>query len=636
MKKNPIIYIHYGYSKYLPYIFKCAKISNPDTDVILLGDPSNKKVAEDCGLIHFSLKDFDFGEDLKTFDRVYELIATSHFDAYKHGEDWNKFVFRKWFILYNFLTKQGIERFWHFDSDNPILSDLSKLEHKFLHLDCTVQCHGHCFKGFFTNSKIIDLYVKKINEVFLRKSYIEQFKASIANQSGPASFNEMTVYEIFAREKKFNSRRLDDIIDDSTFGDIISRSNGMKMEKLPLGEDVQITHLNFDGRFFCIEEASGKLIHMHILNLSWMPIYIYDAVFKHLKKNHKKPKQPFSARTKTLAQISVPLKQKLKFLRKRIKSVLKGKKYDLTRPVEGGVNVGFETNPELYSDYKACLEFLRNIKNSDYSYPKEKVKFHIYTEIKTAKELMAIKSYLATQNLEKTELIVWSDYDISDNILIQPYKKYITLKVYNPMHEAVGTPLEGNKKLKLKDGLYYLQSDLARILLLYKYGGVWYDMDVILLRDFKPILKQEYMYQWGGETDFEKQGACATVIAGKTKSEFMTYLMKELMRTKAKANSVCWGKKMFARIYRKYSFNILPCGFFNTEWCMGGEKNNYLGSEIESRWFFNPLNNDQHLFLEAFAWHWHNSSKKKFNVFPGSKFDLLEKFIDKKLQERGI
>lgn len=299
------------------------------------------------------------------------------------------------------------------------------------------------------------------------------------------------------------------------------------------------------------------------------------------------------------------------------------------------ININFEKHPDLYHDYEACLEFLKGIKYSDYEYPLERTKFHIYSEIKSEKELVAIKSYLATQNLDKTELVVWSDYDISDNPLIQSYKKYVTFNVYNPEIEALGTPLKKNKKLKMKDDLYYLQSDLARILLLYKYGGVWYDMDVILLRDFKPLLDQEYMYAWGSQTDFANQGACATVIAGKARSEFMTKLVKKLLKTKAKPGSVCWGKTMFAKVYKKFKFNIMPCAFFNIEWCIN-RKYNSLGNEIESRWFFNPLNNDDHLFLDSFAWHWHNSSKKNFKITNGSKFDLLEKFINNKLIERGI
>ena len=93
MTNSPIIFIHYGYSKYLSYVFECAKISNPDAEIILIGDDANKKVAQN------QLEDFDFGEKLKLFDQVYKLIATPHFDVFKHGKDWNEFVFHKWFIL---------------------------------------------------------------------------------------------------------------------------------------------------------------------------------------------------------------------------------------------------------------------------------------------------------------------------------------------------------------------------------------------------------------------------------------------------------------------------------------------------------------------------------------------------------
>jgi len=295
------------------------------------------------------------------------------------------------------------------------------------------------------------------------------------------------------------------------------------------------------------------------------------------------------------------------------------------------ININYEKNPELYEDYEECINFLRNIKDEDFKYPHERVKFHVYTEIKTAKELMVIKSYLATQNLDKTEMIVWSDYDISNNKLIQPYKDMVTFKVYNPEEEAVGTPLEGDQKLSTKDRKYYLQSDLARILLLYKYGGVWCDMDVILLRDFKPILDQEYMYMWGSEVDFSNQGACATVLSGKGKSKFMTELLQELLNTPPSPETTCWGKDMFAKLYRRYKYDIMPASFFNIEWCIN-KKHPGLGDHIESQFFLNPLENMEHLFLDSFGWHWHNSSKKDFDIVSGSKFDLLVKIIDSKLE----
>jgi len=40
--------------------------------------------------------------------------------------------------------------------------------------------------------------------------------------------------------------------------------------------------------------------------------------------------------------------------------------------------------------------------------------------------------------------------------------------------------------------------------------------------------------------------------------------------------------------------------------------------------------------LDAFAWHWHNSSNKDREIQVGSKFDLLRKRTEQLLKEKGI
>ena len=67
------------------------------------------------------------------------------------------------------------------------------------------------------------------------------------------------------------------------------------------------------------------------------------------------------------------------------------------------IDITLEKNPELYVDYLKGLEFLSKIKNEDYEYPEEKVNFHIYTEVNNDKQLECIKSFIATQNLEKNQ-----------------------------------------------------------------------------------------------------------------------------------------------------------------------------------------------------------------------------------------
>ena len=302
------------------------------------------------------------------------------------------------------------------------------------------------------------------------------------------------------------------------------------------------------------------------------------------------------------------------------------------------INLSQDTHPDLYVDYRRGIEFLKTIKDEDYSYPDQVTNFHVYTEFRNPKELMVLKSYLATQDLEKTKLIIWSDYDISDHPAVQPYKGLdcLDFRIYDPYEEAKGTPVEGVGQLAANDTKYYLKSDFLRILAGYKYGGVWVDMDIVFLRDFKPILDQEYMYQWGGETDFATQGACATVLSLFKESEFATELLSELTKMPIIPDSTIWGKDMFAQLWRRYpKFTIFPSTFFNTEWLVSKvdkDKSNRLDRSM----FDTPLEDPCDLFEEAFAWHWHNSSNKNKEVVVGSKFNLLEKMIEDKLRTKDI
>ena len=145
------------------------------------------------------------------------------------------------------------------------------------------------------------------------------------------------------------------------------------------------------------------------------------------------------------------------------------------------LNLSIENNPSLYTDYREGLTYLGFLDDKDYDYPKEVVPFHVYSEFKTPKELVALKSYLATQNLEKTKLIVWSDYDISDQENIQPYKDLADFKVYNSRELSKETPLE-NSELHFSlnyDQNHWMHSGIMRFLALYKFGGVYVDMDTI-------------------------------------------------------------------------------------------------------------------------------------------------------------
>jgi len=51
----------------------------------------------------------------------------------------------------------------------------------------------------------------------------------------------------------------------------------------------------------------------------------------------------------------------------------------------------------------------------------------------------------------------------------------------------------------MHDALAYLEGDLFRLIALYNYGGIYVDADVILLRDWSPLLYEgfEFLYDHG-------------------------------------------------------------------------------------------------------------------------------------------
>jgi hypothetical protein len=308
------------------------------------------------------------------------------------------------------------------------------------------------------------------------------------------------------------------------------------------------------------------------------------------------------------------------------------------------LDITIEKDLLLFQDYKKCLSYLNSIDDENLSYPSDPVNFHIYTEIKTVKELLCVESFLATQNLEKTRLILWSDYDISDNSLLEPYKELIDFRVYSPEEETKGTVLENCKEwVAVEDSKHYMKSGVLRFLVTHKYGGVWADMDMVFLRDLKPILDQEWAYMWGSELDFRGFGPCAAIMSIHKDSLHSNLCMQEIVNSKPVADSTVLDHVLLAKVYTKKRFTVFPSTFFNTEWQLNttyvNDIKHYnsggLGTQVESGWF-EKNQFSSYLFEGAFAWHWHNSSYKNHRIEDGSKFDILMKLNKKALKQKGI
>lgn len=136
--------------------------------------------------------------------------------------------------------------------------------------------------------------------------------------------------------------------------------------------------------------------------------------------------------------------------------------------------------------------------------------FHTYWRVDLTpfeeREEWFLKSFFATQDLDHSRLIIWSNGNLSNEPLIvkwiRVYPDVLQVRRVDVDELARGTVLEGNPLLHLEDTMAWVDGDVIRLLVLWVFGGAWVDMDFLLTRDLSPLLEHEFLMRWDchGET----------------------------------------------------------------------------------------------------------------------------------------
>jgi len=262
----PIIFIHYGDSEYLKYTLSCSKYFNENARVILLGDSQNKHYSS-LGIEHFFFSDYEKSSDIHTFCCAYKHIAGKD-----HGRSfWTKFVFKRWFHIYEFLEREEIDSFWTFDSDNLILTDLSQQVDKFETYDCTEQCNGMCMNGFIRRRSTVKGYIGCINELFKDSEYLSHQLKSFEDRPDYA-FTEMRAYMEYRKRSGIKTIRLNSTLKGESFDDCLCQSHGMHYKK---GRKELVYRENGIYEKALVDDS---LVKMNSLNMSWLPISLVEEV----------------------------------------------------------------------------------------------------------------------------------------------------------------------------------------------------------------------------------------------------------------------------------------------------------------------------------------------------------------------
>jgi hypothetical protein len=300
----PILFCHYGNSDYLRYTLRAARLFNPEKRIVLLGDRSNLRTAKQEHVEHRLFERYAGSEQIKIFNAVYRHVAGS-----QHGKKhWTNFVFKRWFYIHAFVKAERIGPFWHFDSDNLLISALEGHENKFSDYDCTEQCNGGCMNGLITSFRVVDGYVKKINALFQDEHYLETQEKDFINNPRYA-FTEMRAYKTYKEQEHINGIRLNTIINEEIFDDCICQNDGMETYELPLnGKVLKKLYYSSLGHIYCKCKRTSQYIRMNSINMSWVPTYLYRKILDKSKMsaNYKDPVPPVTSQDLQVLDIYTP------------------------------------------------------------------------------------------------------------------------------------------------------------------------------------------------------------------------------------------------------------------------------------------------------------------------------------------
>ena len=241
----------------------------------------------------------------------------------------------------------------------------------------------------------------------------------------------------------------------------------------------------------------------------------------------------------------------------------------LRAPCGAGLVAGIDPArlPGVYADIGACLALAAAVPVTRFC--EERTLFHTFWAGRpvAAQTAWALAAFLATQDPQQAILWVWSRdaaalaADPLLALLAPPNASgRIVFKQWDAAREAAGTALAAPAFTRAQDPTFYLDSDLLRVVALWRYGGVFFDADVLLLRDLGPLLGGEWAYQWGAHCSWANNA----VVRVRARSALAGRLVAAVASARApRKGSTAWGREAWARAG---NFTRLPVCFFNPTW----------------------------------------------------------------------
>jgi len=250
-KPIPIVFIHIGYSPYLPYTLGLAKLRNMESQCILIGDKNNNKLPF---VTHTDMG--HYGRQASEFQKCYHHLSPN-------GYPYELFCFIRWFLLRDFMRTHSFDAALHVDSDVMLYVDVNKERELWTDWELTLVNEGQCAGNMFINGlKGLEDLCDLLWTTYTAPDRIEKLTAIYEDRrKHKTGISDMVFLQ---RLYDANRHRVGDMTgiqpDDSYWDANVHMDEGFEMQD-------QRKRIRFENYFpFCRHMASGKEIRFKSLH----------------------------------------------------------------------------------------------------------------------------------------------------------------------------------------------------------------------------------------------------------------------------------------------------------------------------------------------------------------------------------
>jgi hypothetical protein len=185
---QPIIFIHNRNNDYLPISLWKVRQSNPDSEIILIGDGQNAHFSAIVKHVHKK----DYSVAANAFAKKFKNFSTNPFD-------FELICLQRWMILEEYLKANQIENCLYIDSDVLLFDQIESDAKRFSAYGMTVAgISGHC--NFISGTATLSSFCRFIENAYKDQNAIQILddKYKIFRQTHPAGgISDMTFFTEF-------------------------------------------------------------------------------------------------------------------------------------------------------------------------------------------------------------------------------------------------------------------------------------------------------------------------------------------------------------------------------------------------------------------------------------------------------